>query len=613
MPAFRTSGSTGPAPNTVWMSPVADKFTMQLNGISGLSGGTISFISFSPTNVAVHACNFANQFLPIHTSFGSFITAPDGTTNTAQKIVEDNTTNYHYIEAGMTSVDFLPNTRMAGIFKAAERTRIAFTVNDTNAHTGLIIGFDLAGGQIAYGPSAMGFGIGAGGDPYRSIGASMVQVAPGWWLCIWDFNAVGANQNDGFNGHCVFGKVVLDNGSGTAAASVHYAGDGASGVYGWRCSTLPVQAWSINTTAYFDDFNDPTLGNIDKNGTYADGFDWYLNGFTPGYLATQPLTSANLSQSGSALTILPQTISAPYTFTPALCSWGNPGDGRAKGARGRNVHIPPALFEVKMKFPFGIHSGTGNEQSISFFQAVEFSDELSRSAHVTGSPPYIQGNGSIRNWNINGWAPTWGDVGGGSNFTPGGIGATTFITAINPANYTLSSSYGGGGGQFGWGVPQWNTFISNSVGYFSIACWNIPDSTAYTMIANNPPQPQPPTAAWSVVTYPPGIIGASQWIQPMVFTDMTQYHVYTTMILPYDRVNQGPGSFATWVDGVFTQLSAIWDPNINTKGHSINTGSGIIDTVPTTTDWQQIFWMIQTGYNPTDPFGFTFDYAKVMR
>jgi hypothetical protein len=594
MPSFPIKGSAGPSTPTVWMSPLADKWTM---GVKATASG-FTYLQFMPTNAAVSAVHFVNQMVANNASFGGFMTAPDGTTNTAQKLVEDSSNNYHFAEVGMQGLTLIPNCRMAGIYHAGDRTRVAFQACSNDQHYGVAVCFDLAGGQIGWAPQSFGFGQGDGSRfNYIAIGASIqpLQGYPGWYLCMFDYTILGQPENASTN----FERVYIDKGSGTTAfnnANLQYVGNGTGGIFGWRCSTLPVGAWAMTgNTVFFDDFNDPTMANIDLNGTYADDFDWYLNGFTPGYLACQPLPKANVVQSGSAITIVPITPVAPYTFNAALCSWGNPGDGRPHGAKGRNTHTPPVMFEAKVKFPFGLPE---DEISISFLQTVEFCDELSRSAHVTGAPPYIQGDGSIRNWNIGGWAPTWGDAGGGSAVVPGGIGTTQFLTAFNPAPYTLSNSYGVGISPGLYGIPQWIAQIANTSGYYGNVSYNQVDGIFYQGIVNDPPQARPPTSDYAVYTYPPG---AFNTFQPAVFVDQTQYQVYTLLIIPYNRVTKDRGCFMTWGNGVFTG-GCVWAP-----------GDPFADGIPHTTDWQRLFWMIQAGIHSGSGFGFTFDYAKVTK
>jgi hypothetical protein len=298
MPAFRTSGSTGVAPNTVFFGKIPDQLTVLAPAVSGT---TLAFPG-QPNAAGLNLSSWSsvsllNQFTPQKGSLGSTTTAPDGTTN-AQHFTEsaDGSPQYHHLTAGfaqtMTNNAFAANKtiwRFAAFVKPLVRTRVALVVEagGTNSN-GIITVFDSAGGRVAVPQTVFNFS----GTAWVPVADNIIKWPNGWYLCFIDFY-MGSVGSLG----CWAG-VVLDAGSGTAAADYLYTGDGASGAYVWKSSLLPARAWGLNNIKYFNDFLN--LSSFDLGRTSNPGFDFYFPGVNPGATPAWPCPSFNIGV-GSAL------------------------------------------------------------------------------------------------------------------------------------------------------------------------------------------------------------------------------------------------------------------------------------------------------------------------
>jgi hypothetical protein len=206
------------------------------------------------------------------------ITGPDGSA-AAQKLVENSATGQHYVQAGrpatrtQTPIKF----RIACIAKAAERTRIVVTWQNfaDAANTTASVGFDLAGGNVGYDTAA---GSRALLDAY-----AMTSLGGGWWLCTLDVHYTGTITAGGVGGNWQ-PQINIDNGTGTAARSISYAGNGTSGVNLFWFSMLPLAAWGITSQVFYDDFI--SLSTIDLADTRTAGFNWYVHNRMPNSFMT---------------------------------------------------------------------------------------------------------------------------------------------------------------------------------------------------------------------------------------------------------------------------------------------------------------------------------------
>jgi hypothetical protein len=241
-----------------------------------------SLVGFAPANFNMlpwGAFSQATDFSTIYTLTGatvtSGVTSPSGLTN-AQKLVEDTSFGNHRVFSFgnprcTTSSQCI--FRVVTIAQSAGRTRIVVAsetyLNETAISAS--VGFDLSGGNTNY-SNATGTQTSIVGTP------SMTSLGNGWWLCKFDYQYTGAYLGNS----CVMQpKIYIDNGSGTAARSISYAGNGSSGINLWWFNLMPVGAWSITSTTpvFQDDFDD--LSGFDMGDTRAPGFKWYIGNNAP--------------------------------------------------------------------------------------------------------------------------------------------------------------------------------------------------------------------------------------------------------------------------------------------------------------------------------------------
>ena len=153
-----------------------------------------------------------------------------------------------------------------------------------------------------------------------AVASAMTSLGNGWWLCTADFvldptGVPGSAQK--------FQPLVyLDNGSGTAANSISYTGDGSSGVNIWWMSVLPTAAWDIKNLSFFDDFND--LNSIDLTNTKTAGYKWYVNNSWPNSTFTlSNWTSCPVVCHASTFSISSPSVLKIYNPTNATTGFGS--------------------------------------------------------------------------------------------------------------------------------------------------------------------------------------------------------------------------------------------------------------------------------------------------
>jgi hypothetical protein len=558
----------GPVTPQIWMSTLADRLTILM------PYSTTNNPNYPTLPVPLHSCNFTNQFPTVRCSQGAFVLAPDGTTNVARKIVEDSTaSNSHLLVAthsGGTS-DYKsanPTMRIAGIFKAVERTRVAMACTDPGDVTAFAIcGYDLFGGQIGYGPSNDNSGV-----KFIQKGASITSLGSfgggGWYLCLLD---VLCQSYSGFQ----FG-LYLDNGSGTAAQSTTYNGDGVSGIYGWRHSMLPVQAWQINSVCLFDDFLD--LSTIDVNNTKAPGFNWYVDSRYPGWIGQapqfvlSPLTG--LTVNSSVLNIPSQ--SAPGQLTSAAAQNYPTGNGQFVG----NTWRPPVYMEVNFNYP----ADTGNPT---------FDDPTFWTVGLDGVISATAPQGQNYNFNLpefDFWEP-----------------ATTYPASNNHINYPTLGQPGFPPG-FGVGLPGQIPYIGclpyNNIFEYNIAISPIVSGgSIYINSADTGPGNPPPNSPWALYTYGTDNIGQKQPNVDMHFA--TQRHTVGRLIVPYDPVSGSPGGLLAFWDGMFVS-GVSWRPvNSYATGDQANTLLHTCDRMGFNLMWGAV-------PTPGGP-GWNIDYVRVSK
>jgi hypothetical protein len=314
MPAFRASGSTGQAPTTAFFGRLPDRLNMltpQEIHNEAASGGRIAFAN------SFLAANFLNQMTIFNlsmnggantntVSFGGFIPAPDGTTNTMQFMTEAVTNSQHMVIGGGGSIGII---RFAGFFKSSNRRIVlelatAFEAGQSGySPSGCRACFDLVNGQIGVAATPFDIAVPNTTLPYTAIGQGIIPFGNGIYLCYMDCFAQPGNTLSGG----IMGRAIIDNGTGTNAISTTYVGDGASGVYGWRINVMPVAAYAISGQTFFDGFDDNTMSKFDLTNSKAPGFTWYLydkwpSPDYPGGVGF-PSDPTKLHVSGSVLTI----------------------------------------------------------------------------------------------------------------------------------------------------------------------------------------------------------------------------------------------------------------------------------------------------------------------
>jgi hypothetical protein len=303
-------------------------------------------------------------------TFGAFTTAPDATEDTARLLVDTTANTQHAFLAGWSNVNQTRygKLRLTGCFKYAGR-RIVLVITTAPASGGgagtygCKAVFDLLNGQVAVANAAFGTAT----VPWVIYPAQIRHIGGGWYNC-----SIEAECNTSVIGSpnaSLYGKVMLDNGTGTAAESSSYAGDGSSGVYGWRSNMLPSRAWDLGTTVFFDDFDDDDMENIDLTNSRVSGFDWYINNVFPGYdggdlqgNGNVPTVPATLSVADSVLTCSSHPL--PLFLSTFASQW-DVGDPYTQSYVGRGW-VPPALFEARAKWDI---SQSDQNDAVAFWTA----------------------------------------------------------------------------------------------------------------------------------------------------------------------------------------------------------------------------------------------------
>jgi hypothetical protein len=285
-----------------------------------VGAGPANFNMLSSTAFAT-STNFTSGFTLDGASITTGVISPNSQPD-AQKLVESATGGAHRVYSfNYPSVAALVpdiSWRVAVIAKAAERTRIVvfWEVYTHEATITASVGFDLAGGNVGYDNSA--------GSAASISAYAMTAIGGGWYLCTFDVAYTGtplgsSNQQP---------KIYIDNGSGTAARSINYSGNGSSGVDLWWFNLLPTAAWIINGVELYDNFTSLS-SSVDLNNTLNPGYKWYVNNKapnswnTPWWGSLSPSPASNFSQpSPSIMQIYDPTMGNAVPFTSLIYSVG---------------------------------------------------------------------------------------------------------------------------------------------------------------------------------------------------------------------------------------------------------------------------------------------------
>lgn len=211
--------------NVLSVSRAATAFAQDISGVLSSFGANVLrrtnlglLVESASTNRLLQSL-FAASWNPTRaTATGSQAGAPD-TTATAVKFASDNTlANTHFLQQSVTKAASALIYTTTVYAKAAEYKRIAIQLDDGTG--GQIVGFDLAGGQVAYGPTQIVDG------RFTSPSAQISALANGWYRCqvILTTNTATTIRT----------TLWLDNGLGTAAQSTSFDGVTGSGVLLWH-------------------------------------------------------------------------------------------------------------------------------------------------------------------------------------------------------------------------------------------------------------------------------------------------------------------------------------------------------------------------------------------
>jgi hypothetical protein len=345
------------------------------------------------------------------------VVAPDGAT-TGSSWVENSANSVHMIRSYPVKISQVGSPVRCGfIAKANTRTRIvarmAAVTSGGSSETASSVGFDLAGGNVGYDVVT--------GTGWTVSNTIMTSLASGWFLCTFDAYVTGTAYEYWYL------TFYLDNGSGTAARSISYTGNGTSGVSVWWANMLPKAMWGMTQT-FVDDF--ASSSTFDLANTRAAGFNWYLanswsacpmTGFD---FNSHPATvAAGLSVSGSVLTWTDATTTTTnyiYTATPKV--------GDATQSVGQSF-AGPALFETKATW--------GSEPTAATCWPAFWADPVEAlTGHATSfveldfMEHYDVNNSRITTWGIHVWtAPTTHTASTGS----------TGRTLVSQPGYNLSN------------------------------------------------------------------------------------------------------------------------------------------------------------------------------
>jgi hypothetical protein len=601
---FTPHTGTSTPPNKLWIGFIPDRYTMalpvrglgQTNNLQLNGAGTNTYGTVQP-----QPCQYPGQFNTRNASVGGFITAPDGTTNTAQKLVEDGTSNDHYLQCGFTAYGFgrLPNVRMAMIWSTngntSGRTRIAYRlIGGGQFFNNVICGFDIAGGQIAYGPT---YG-GSGNTLWTVSNQTIINLGGGFYLCYIDILQLTDDYWE-FN-------FVLDSGSGTASPNLVYNGNSSSGLFGWKSSIMPRTAWAISGYTFNDDFNDPTLANFDLTNAQQPGKDWYLQpGCYPGFYPAVVTPANKLSASGSILTIAPiaGTSTQEGGGVSTFCQPGQlqspnhttPGVGVGKGFK------PPFLCEFSWAYDYPGSTGGGDASlwliSMEFMNRVSLFATPGAVVAVNNDINYVELD-PIETQPTN--APYFGPT------TSGGFGGAVIGQGWPSTNFGVMQN-GGDLSSF-YGMPTYlHSFWSGAGGaYPPGSC--VSDLGAFyyqatnTNIGTDPPNNPP----WVLTTYPGSNVRPTY--SPFFIIDFTQQQQYAYMVLPYDPNTGDMGCALSFHAGAFKTVAYKWFPNgIQASGASPNPYLHTID------HQHFIIQLNFTGGVSQSGFAMYFDYVRMAQ
>lgn len=483
-------------------------------------------------------------------SFGAFTTAPDATTDTARLLVDTAANTEHSFVAGWCNVSqrHFGKLRLAAYFKyAGRRVVLAIVSGLYPAQYGCKAVFDLQSGRVAVDTTAFG----SVDVPWTVFPAQIYHVGSGWYLCIID--AIANNATGAVPG-ALFGKVYLDNGTGLAAESHTYSGNGTSGVYAWRANMLPTRMWDLRTVTFFDDFDDVTMANVDLGNTKAAGFDWYINNTMPRYGPLAHTDPDDLTVADSAITCA--SIAQPLFLSSIASLWSEVGP-KIPDYVG-TVYTLPALFECSAWWDTAL----SNQHDFATFWTAGVE-------HLMVAYP----------------GPATGDYRERDFFEAfeGGPPTTDL--------YQTEVHYGSGAAAIG--LPKWqanHTYAGASVNVMHLG---VPYSSLRSTV-NEAPDSSP--TAWG--TYVARHAGAQ-----LPAADYENPHRYASVCLP--STADEPGQTVNFFDDCMVAFPTVWGVGVAGYTVGMSGAAGIFDyDVLSRTDGQH--WPLFLGGSLTMPVSFGF-------
>ncbi len=508
MVGFNCRGSTGAAPTTVFFGGQADNYSMLLPGHlrSKFLYDQLAAVKFL-ADATIWNQNMGGGSNVPSLTLGATITAPDGT-STGQQFLESTGNSIHSVQACNAASN--RNTAgiivLAGFFKYSGRRVVLQLSSNSGGNDGngdpnpIEVGcqavFDLLNGAIGVANTVFDNSGGFAG-PWLAYPAEIVNFGNGWYRCT--ISAYIDNgqiaQSNGFAAN-----VYADNGTGSGAASRSYAGDNTKGFYAWRINAMPIGAYALNSTVFFDGFDDPTLSNFDLLNVKDPTKTWFLDASSP-WDAHTPTNPNLLSASGSVITYAAGGSHPDGFHSVAALSSTPPSGYVGQGWK------PPYMIEAKVKWQYNLETGQGDPAH--WTQALDF---------LLNQPPSGTQNPALNGREIDYAESIFGPF---LNIAPG------FTTSYYEGSVRQVATITFGGYAY-IGAPAWSSILPYQGGGDGINDVVFKTPNYYTCLNNNTNDP-PPSANWTTYVPPPS----------MVTIDFTNFNVWAAIVIPYAKGNLG--------------------------------------------------------------------------
>jgi hypothetical protein len=565
MPGMFTphKGSSLPT-STVWFGGVADRLNMLRRWDGSIFGNNAVVTS----TLSGSAANFANQAFLNAVTLGAFTTAPDGTTNSAQLIAEDNSNGQHQLNLSNYFYLLRPSCRPSGTLRLAgywkpgpTARRLIYEIRSYApfGYVGDVYGyviFDLANGQIGVAPTLVNSQPSL--NPLEMNMSASISPAPdGFFLCTLDYSLnVYLTDFPGIN-------LLLDNGTGTAARSDSYTGT-TGGIYGWRINQMPVGAYGINKTVFLDDFT--SLSTIDVNNTKvainpATGqpYNWFVDANMNEWTLTTHVASP-ASYHIDTPSILTLTPDNPPATNINMTSWTNAGIANAGIGQGWRM---PLLVEINMAIdvnaaPLGgpLHPGLGGwafwGDTIEWFRP---------GGGVGGNygAPTLFPSPSVNLLEVD--FLEVGAGGGSEDFVPH-VGFPLWAP-YTPGVFPTDNSFIGGNTDSLTGTGLYQAQNPYRSGGGSTVMNNV-DGIKYQQNGTTTPAGNPPPNAtyWTPLAAPPPPTRG----QPAIPQNLSQFNTWSTLLLPWHGSPGAPsglqmaGICMQFFNGCYVGPGITWSP-----------------------------------------------------